>query len=356
MNREVDSIGKGWLPAALLALLLLIPAAGCRSGGEGEATGRPVAVRAQRPVRTNLEVKTSYLGTVRRGKEIRVTARIPGTVEELPWREGDEVPEGARIALLSASELEAAAERLRVESDYWRRRHEADVRLADAGALPRDRAEESERASRSAAAALAEADARLEKREEVAPMRATILDHFVEPGDHVLPGQALLLLGGGGVEIHAEVVDGDLSEGIGEGTPVVIYPVGGDTIASEVSEVAPISTDRSRSFTVKARVPAGREGTMRAGSSVRIDFLLASARDRLAIPVEAIRRSADGDFLFLVRGGVAVHTPVNVGIVSGGLAEVSFDWDGVAPVAVSNLESVRDGIALFAVLEESPEP
>lgn len=337
--------------AGALLAVSIFSVAGCRGGG-GEAAERPVAIRVARPVRSDLEVKTSYLGTVRRRKEIQVAARVQGTVESLPWREGDEVPAGARLVVLAAPELEAAEERLRVESAYWCRRHEADVRLADAGALPRERAEESERACKSWSAALAEAEARFGKTEEYAPIGGTILKRHVEPGEHVLPGRPLILFGEGSLEIHAEVVEGDLARGIDEGTAVVIHPDGGVPIRSRVSEVAPIATGRSRTFTVKTPVPAGHTDGMRVGVSVGVEFILASERDCVAVPAEAIQKSPDGTHVFVVRGGVAVREPVETGIEEDGLVQVSFDWDGEEQVAVSNLEGLRDGVPVYPVPSE----
>lgn len=79
------------------------------------------------------------------------------------------------------------------------------------------------------------------------------------------------------------------------------------------------------------------------------DFTLASCSDCVAIPTEALHRIGNGTYVYLIRDGRAHLTAVEPGIRDRGLVQVSFDWNGDDRVAISNLESLADGIPVFAV-------
>lgn len=217
------------------------------------------------------------------------------------------------------------------------------------GALPPEEAQASLRAFKSAKAALAEAESRLAKSNDLSPVDGTVLERFVEPGQHVLPGQPLLLLATSDLEIHAEVVEEDLRKQIRVGAVAFIRTSEEDGFSSEVTEVAPAATGPSRTFTVKIAVPAGREAELRVGGSVRVDFVVSSCSQCLAVPVEAIHLEGGRAHVYFVRDGRAYLQPVDTGVEDGGLIEVAALWNGRDPVAVSNLAALADSLPVLAV-------
>lgn len=332
----------------LLAISLLI-LVGCGEEGVESSAARLIAVRVDRPVVRDVESRFSYVGIIHSSQEVRVISRVQGTVSDLPVSEGGRVQKGDPVAVLDVPDLRAVVERIRADRDYWCRRYEADRRLVEAEALPQEQAEASRRACRSARAGLAEAEARLAKAREVSPVTGTVLSHLAEPGQHMMPGQPLLVLGDDALEIHVEVVEEDLGHGIQVGTPVVVYGEGKASVRSTISEISPISSGRARTFTVKFPVPSN---TWRWGASARVDFILASRPDRLTVPVEAVFGQNGDRAVFLVREDRAVYQTVTTGIAQDGRIEVAFPWNGEDPVAVSNLSRLADGVAVFAVEAE----
>ncbi|MBZ0269739.1 efflux RND transporter periplasmic adaptor subunit [bacterium] len=305
---------------------------------------------------SDLSERLSYVGTVHGRREIRIIAQVQGTVVELPEPEGAAVAPGDLVAKLHTPELAAAVERLRAEKDYWCRRHEADLRLVEANALPQEEAEASSRACRSAVAGLEEAEARLRKSRELAPVRGTILSWLVEPGQHVMPGQPLLVLGDRSLEVHVEVVEADLRRGVEVGLPVVARPWQGSPFPSQVAEIAPMATGPARTFTVKIPVPDTHGGTLRTGASLQVELVLDSCSDCVAVPREAILTARGVTHVFLVRDGRAVRQEVTAGIEDGGLVQVSMPWTEGDLVAVSNVTGLADDVPVLAVEVEGARP
>lgn len=309
----------------------------------------PTAVRVVRPEIRNMEIGVSYIGTVFSQKEVKVIARIPGTILELPFREGALAEEGAVLARIDAPEIRAQVERLTVDRDYWARRHEADKRLAEKSALASEQVDAGDRSLRTTEAALSEAVSQLRKTQEPAPFDGTVLSWYVEPGQSVLPGQPILLFGGNAGELRAEVAEEDLLRGIGPGTAAAIEFEPGKIFSTEVAEISPAASGRSRTFTVKLPLPARPASLMRVGSSLRVKFILHSYVDALTVPVAAVAGDASSPHIYLVRDGRAVRTPVKPGIESRGRIVLDFPWNGRDVVAISNLGALTDGTPVFAV-------
>lgn len=350
MNKRTLGSKKSTL---LILLTMLAPLAviSCGDSDDGSPVSRPVAVRVAKPIITDMQSRLTYMGTVHANREVRVIAQVQGTVMRLPKLEGASIITGDLVAEIDVPDLRANVERLTAERDYWCRRHESDQRLVQAEALPQEQAEASLRACRSAKAALAEVEARLAKANEISSINGRVLSWLVEPGQHVMPGQPILLLGDDDLEIHVEVVEEDLQRGVIAGTPVEVQYQRGGNLQSTVAEVAPVASGPGRTFTVELPMPlsGNHREELRIGSSMHVEFILAASKNAQAVPVEAVARQGDRSHIFLIQHDRAIKQEVTTGIEQEGWIEVGFPWNGEDLVAVSNLGSLKDSVAVFPV-------
>ena len=309
----------------------------------------PLAVRVTSPVKINMAERIPYIGTVHAGKEIQVVAQVQGSIRTLPFDEGDEFRKGEVLLVLSVPELEANTERLRAERKYWCARNEADERLLAQQAIPADQVEAGRRACAGATAALKEATSRLEKAVETSTFDGMLLRRFVELGQHVLPGQPIMLVGDNEVQIRVDIVEEDLRRGIAVGSTVMLTIDEAFDVPGRVVERAPQSNMQSRTFTAKIRPTARERFDWRHGASVKVNFIVASVENALAVPTHAIA-DRDGDaHVFLVRNGRAYKQYVQTGIEEAGLLEVRFSWNGEDMVVISNPGRLSGGEDVFAV-------
>lgn len=334
-----------FIQAAVAAAGMAI--AGCGASPSRTPDPRPVAVRVARPIVTDLESRLSYVGTVHSVREIQVIARIQGTVAALPVPEGGSVQSGDTVAVIDAPDLRAAVDRVRADRDYWHGHHEADLRLAEAGAIPQEQVDVSARAYRSAEASLAEVQTRLGKGVERSPVEGTVLSWIVETGQHVMPGQPMGILGDDHREVRVEVVQEDLERGIRAGTPAVVSVGGGETLPSVITDLSPRTSSPARTFT--ARVPLPAASTLRWGRATRCDLILESRKACTAVPVEALTSRSAATGVFLVRNNRAVWQEVTRGIEQDATVEVIFPWNGEDLVATSNLGSLEEATPVFPV-------
>ncbi|MBU2500685.1 efflux RND transporter periplasmic adaptor subunit [bacterium] len=312
-----------------------------------------MAVRVSTVRTAPLQRTLDYLGTVAPAKQVLLAARVQGTVTALGAEEGESVAEGRELASLHAPDLEAAVARLRADHVYWSRRRDEDEGLAARGAVPQDQLEASKRTAAAAAAALAEAEARLGWTRERSPFPGSILEWRVEAGQHVLPGQALVLLGGLEIEVQVPVVAEDLRAGIKEGIPAFLTGPGSGTIMTTVQEVAPAASGQGRTFAVTLPVPAVAGADWRPGEPVRVRFSLEESTGGAAVPSRAIAGRGDGKWIFLIEDGIARRWEVATGLEVDGWVSIAPAPPQGAVVAVTNLDRLSDGAAVFSVSEEA---
>ncbi len=363
--------------------IVVLAVSGCSAGrspsvgSDAEQGPRPVAIRAEMPREMTLERRIPYVGTVFARQEVQIIARIQGTLVELPVQEGDAFSAGNVLARLDSPETEAAVSRLQAEVDYWRRRYDTDRRLVDQGALAPEQADSSERAYRTARAGLAEAQAQLAKTVVTAPFHGTVLDWPAEIGQPVMPGQPLILIGDATREIRVDVIEEDLGRGIEIGTAVELQLSPGRRVDSSVAAISPTSSGPARTFSVTIPIPAtgapaaaspaadtgagsagadsGAMALPRKGASIRTEFIAERQKATVAVPTRAIADRDGRPHIYLVSDDRVRRIDVSLGISQDGWIAAVFDWNGIDPVAVTNVSSLRDGAAVYAVTAEGGE-
>ncbi len=339
-----------------LCVVILFTLWGCNKNLDQLQETRPVAVRVTKPAVMDLSHRLSYMGRIQSRKDVKIIAQVPGTVIDLPVKEGGNVSVGNVVARIDAPELQAAVERLQADKEYWCRRYEADSRLMEMEALPREQMESSKRACLSASAALTEAKSRLAKTVEKSPVQGEVLKWFVESGQSVMSGQPILLLGSDSLEIQVDVIEEDLGRGIAPGIRAVIELGAGNQSESFVSEIAPVSTGFSRTFSVKLPITRSPRNHLRNGASVNVSFILGTSKGELAVPVTAVASRDLDSHIFVIKDEHAFRQPVTLGIEQKGWIAVSFPWNKTDFIATSNLSNLDDGTPVFSVAVEGAQP
>ena len=332
----------------IVFLVSLTTIVGCKEQDVKIPEARPVAVRVVKPVEKTLNKKIPYLGTVHSKHEVKVIAQIQGTISSMPVEEGMSINKGDIVAKIDAPDLLASVERITVDRDYWKRRYEADNRLVESNALPAEQAEASLRAFNTAQAALDEIHARAAKTREESPVTGIVLRWLTEPGQNVMPGQPIVLLGDEDLEIHVEVVEEDIAHSLRIGLPVEIIDKKSSVVTSSITEIAPVASGPSRTFTVTVPLEKRSQSFQLRGSSVRTNFVVDS-QNGITVPQEAVFERDHESFIYLVRQDRAVLQSVAAGITQNGKTLVDFSWNKEDLVVVTNLNSLHDGDSVFSV-------
>lgn len=323
-------------------------------------------------------------GTVRGHQTAVLTSKVTGYVKSVAVKAGDEVEAGQVLAVLEASELEAAVRRAQAHvAETYTSRAEADSALEGAnssttvagtsrarsetllgtGAVAKSDFDDVDARYRAAAAQervagarvrssdariaaahaeLAEAQALLAYAKITAPFAGRVLDRRADPGSLATPGATLLVVEErGGLHVDASIEAGRArSVKIGEAATLEVDATNG-LLAGKVSEIVPVVDVGSRAFVVKIELPASITD-VQPGTFARA-ILRVGSTQRLVVARSAIAPSGSLDRVYVVREGRARLRMVTLGEAQGDVVEVRSGLSDGERVVLSPPTSLRDG-------------
>jgi RND family efflux transporter MFP subunit len=250
-----------------------------------------------------------------------LAARIPASVVELPWREGDRVPAGAVAARLDDTALRsslAAAEAAARTADVDLARVEA---LLKKGAATPKEADEGRSRAAAAAAAVAAARDGLSYAVLRAPFEGTVASRSASVGDVVSPGTTLIEIeGSGGLEARA-TVDADLVSELRPGLALQAQVDGQPApLTATVRAVSASGDPATHRFEVRADLPAA--SGLRSGLFARLLVPSPAGGSRLVVPTAAVFQRGGLSGVFVIAEARARLRWVAVGATAGALTEV----------------------------------
>ena len=378
-------VGYGARVAAVFMAAVLFAACGDK-GKQGAAVSRPVVQEVEvvvvRPVPR--ETTAEALGTVRAKTIAAVAPQMMGRLTAVLVAEGARVEAGALLAtiddqavraqLASAEGGVAEAESAREEADRAVAQAEAGkslaektyarfrVLLAEKVVTPQEYDEvemkrtvavkEHERALQKTAqmdAKVTQAKGQagaarivLAYAKVIAPFAGVIVEKRADAGSMAVPGVPLFVL----EDPRLHHIEASVSETylplLKVGTPVqgILDADPGKPFSAVVTEVVPTVDLNSRTFTVKADLPAGKA---RTGQSGRLRFAAGTGMV-LAVPKRAITRVGGNEGVFFVGDdNVARLSMITLGAEFDDRVEVLSGIEDGARVALSPIDQLSDG-------------
>ena len=315
----------GVLAAAFLGAL-----AAC--GGPEPRAAAPPDRGAARPVRTAEAVRAgaggaTVPGVVQARQRAALSARIPASVVELPYREGEAVEAGAVVARLDDAALRSAA----TAGEAGVKAAEADLARTEAllrknAATPREMEEVTARAA-AARAALAAARDSLSYAVLRSPFAGRVAARPANVGDVVSPGTTLVEIEGrGGLEVRATVeaaVAGELRPG--RRLPAQVDGQA-EPLEAVVRSVSPAGDPATHRFEVRADLPPA--SGLRSGLFARLAVPGASEETRILVPARALFERGGLTGVFVVEDDRARLRWVARGAAAGDAVEVRAGLEG----------------------------
>ncbi len=351
---------------AALALAISLVLAGCGGGeppaegksGDSEATAQsdkdkagekkveavPVEVAsvAKRPI------AASFSGTanLEAPGEAQVVAKTSGVLLQLLAEEGDQVKAGQVLARIDPERPRLEMERARatvrkLENNYRRSQELLESKLVSAEASDQIRYD------LEAARALYQlAQLELSYTNIVAPIDGVIAARAVKPGNLIQLNSSLFrIVDTSRLEAVLNVPERDLAtmqEGLVVHMTADAMP--GAVFEGVIDRVSPVVDAGSGTFRVVTAF-AGGEG-LRPGMFGRIEVVYDQRSDALTVPRSALLQDAGETAVFAVRDNKAVRVPIEIGHLSGELAEVRKGLDEGEQVVTTGKVALRDGAAV----------
>lgn len=304
----------------------------------------PIAVETAGVSRGAVKREIEAVGTLRSNESVMIRPEIAGRVSEIQVEEGAQVSKGKPLVRLDSAIARAQLEQARASLILARSNHERANELYRKGAGTQRAFEETVFKLRADEAAVALAQAILEKSTITAPFDGILGLRRISVGDYVTPGQDFVNIES--IETLKvdfrvpEIYSGLLAAGQTIRVSVDAFP--GVAHEGKVYAIDPAVDPNGRAVILRARLP-NREGKLRSGMFARVVLTLEERKNAILIPETALVPVGTDHYLFRVADGKAVWTKVKIGQRERGSVEV---LEGLAPDAVIVTEGalkLKDG-------------
>ncbi|MFQ4134795.1 efflux RND transporter periplasmic adaptor subunit [Nodosilinea sp. PGN35] len=343
-------------PGLALVGAIAIAAAAC--GEPVEPTAQAQGERQEGPIVVDVAVATAaeelgrtYTGTTRPARQVSLRSQAEGRLLSLTRDVGDVVQQGQVVGSLDSVLLQSAVGEARAElaarqfevaqaeaelADIRTSIEDARVRLQQAsndaqrlatlaaqGAVSAQEAEQAQTTVVTSSQALASSQEQVRTRQQAvaaaqqrveaqrsilqetqqrlsfanltASLSGVVLERVAEPGDLVLPGEAVLTLGDlSQVLVVIEVADSNLSEfSVGQSVQLVIDAFPSETFEGQVTRISPVADSTSRLLPIEITV-ANPGGRISSGLLARVTST-GSRTDGVVIPENALGQDETED-------------------------------------------------------------
>ena len=98
----------------------------------------------------------------------------------------------------------------------------------------------------------------------------------------------------------------------------------------------------TRTMTVEVDLP-NKDRLLKGGMFARVEVLVGTHHNAIQIPIDAVSRLEDAQYVYVVREGKAQRVPVEIGVRDENRVEITKGLDGSEQVIVSGKDLVHDG-------------
>lgn len=357
------------------AVLALVVALGCsreetgaagpggKAGGPGVRGPQAVPVEVKSVETRRVESVVAAVGSIEAFEVVQVTARVPGAVEAVLFREGQHVEAGQPLVDIEPERYrllveEAAAAREKAAAALDEAEAGLERRSAANGRTPgiiageeleawRTRVATARAELRSREAALAQARRNADDARAKAPLAGVVQSRDVQTGRYVQPGVLLAtLVRREPLLLRFQVPEGE-SERLKPGLEATFRVAqAAKEGRARIIHVADAAREDTRMVEVTAEV-LRPDPALRPGSFAEVGVPVGSVGERPVIPQTAVRPSERGFLAFVVEGGKARERVLELGLRTvDGLVEVRSGLAAAESLVVRGAEALREGAAV----------
>lgn len=342
--------------AAGAALGVFVPRWLAPGAAPAQTTAKPAATPAA-PVRVEVAaVKEipfarglSAVGSLRSDESVVLRPEVAGRIQSIEFKEGQPVTRGQTLIRLDDSvpraELAQARANLTLAQSHFRRA----VELQGKGFVSQQARDESASTLKVQEAAVALAQARLDKMTISAPFGGIAGLRSVSVGDYVNQGQDLAPLEAiDPLKVDFRVPEMYLSKvGVGQQLTLRLDALPGQERQGLVYAVSPLVDAGGRSILLRATV-ANKDAVLRPGMFARVQLLFNQDK-ALVVPEAALSPSGETQYVYRVKDGRAERREVTIGERREGRVEILTGVAAGDHLVVAGMQRVTDGAAVTVV-------
>lgn len=284
----------------IVCITVLLLFAGCTSP-ETTKPQPPVGVEVQAVKLVNYQMQLSYSGTIEESVSISLSFPIPGKIERVLVRQGEQVRKGQLLATLNGESFKNSYELSLAKQKQAEDALKRFEPMFKNSTMPEIKLVELQTGLKQSLAATAIAKKNWDDCQLLAPTHGVIGKRTIEPGMNVLPDMPVITL----VQIEQVFVrfpvpENEVSQIKKEQRAEIIIPALGTTVLQgNVEEIGVLANMLSRSYDVKIALPNPR-GEIRPGMVCNVRLITAETNTMLVVPNQAVQVDEYSDYYVYV--------------------------------------------------------
>ena len=297
---------------------------GTKSGpGGGGGAGAKIPVQVYVVAATKLSDEVASTGSVIADESVTIQSEISGKITSLNIQEGKPVKKGQLLFTINAADVQAQLQKQEYNIKLYQDQERRQRTLLEKEYISRQEYEQSNNTLLTAQADLRALRVGLAKAYVRAPFDGILGLRNTSVGAYVSPGTAITTLS----RVQPVKIDfnvpGRFAESVRIGDPVMVTDEASTKkFEAKVYAINPQIDPVSRTLPVRA-IYANKKSELRPGGFVKVNLELGETDTALQIPTEAVVPVASGYTVYTVKKGKAAVQPVNIGIRSDKVIQIT---------------------------------
>ena len=330
-----------------LFLFILVFSSGCSEQQETSSSQPSISVILAEIEVRDLSDEITLSSDVVAYRRIYIASRISALVEQVNAEEGDFVREGAVLAELDVRQQQSDLRRAMILLEESHDLYERTSRLYEQQLVAEAEYHTAKRLMQQRSAEAERLKLAVEFGTVLAPMDGVITARLVEAGNAVAVNERLFTLADMDLLVVRPAVSEMNLRGISEADTVRVtldvYP--DREFDGRVRRIFPGSDPLTRLFTVEVELMLKEnDPPVRPGFLARTRFTMDERREVVTVPSEALYRSGEEAFVFVLseENDRVTRRPVDPGVQRDGFVEIREGLTQGERVAAANLEALED--------------
>ncbi len=325
---------------SIIALvMLLIQGCGNKSGQQNASVEEAVPVEVTQVEKQTISESKTYSGTLEGVEQASIVSKIAERVIDIKSQVNSYVKKGQILILLDRSG--ATSNYLQAQANYEnaKKNYERMQALYKDGAISQQQLDQTQTAYE---VAKANFDASKSTVDLESPINGMVTDLNVNIGDWVTPGMQLATVANiGQMILKFYVTEGEVAN-LNLNDSVKIYSEFNRerAVTGRISEISRSASSDARSFQVKAKFNNTKNNWYKPGMFVNVDITLASQKNVLVVPTQAMIFENDKNIVYKIVDKKAVAVDVKVGLTNENSTEITNglqEGDTVVTAGMNNL-------------------
>ncbi len=313
----------------------------------------PVTVEAE-PVKVGAVTRRAHVnGVLTASQSVTILPEIEGKISKIVFQQGEEVGKGDVLIQLEDQLYKAHLQKALARSSLTKVEHERAKKLFHHKFGPQVAVDKTLAELKDAEAEVQIARARLEQTIIRAPFDGIVGLKNVSEGSAVSRNQELLAL----VSLDPLYVDFFVPDSflkhlkVGDIVDVTVEGFDSLPMESKIIALSPQADKATHGIQVRSEL-SNPTGEMKPGHFAQVTLNLGKETDALLIPIVAVEKEGDTNYVYTVIDRVAVYTEVTLGLREGGMVQVKDGLKkGDVVVSVGQMK-LQDGVSVRLVSED----